>query len=156
MLAERGRVGFINEEMAAYRMHGGGIWNGVSVETRIASLEVVIDTIHAYFGYRYLRLHRESLCIRYAEFAAYYSQMGNHANAKRLLRMAFLKSPTTFFTLPNARICLTNEFNFHVLRPMKNARIWSTRKYYKTRIWAGAHRRRWCKATERGQRDSNP
>lgn len=148
MLAERGRVGFINEEMAAYRMHRGGIWNGVSLETRIASLEFVIDAIHAYFGNRFPRLHRESLSIRYAEFAASYSQMGNHASAKRLLRMALFKNPMAFFISPNVRKCLTSEFDFHFLCSVKKVRAWSIRRYFRTRIWAGAHRRRWSKATD--------
>lgn len=155
MLAEHGRVGFINEEMAAYRMHSGGLWIGAAMETQIASLEYAIGKIHAYFGNRFQRLHRESLCIRYAEYAASYSQMGKHANAIRLLRKAFFKSPTAFFTLLNVRKCLTNEFKFHVLLPVNDARILCVRKYYRTRIWAGAHRRRWWKSVATRSRVPN-
>jgi glycosyltransferase involved in cell wall biosynthesis len=156
MLAERGRVGYINEIMAAYRMHGGGIWVGASMENKISSLEYTIDTIHAYLGNRHPRLHRESLCIRYAEFAACYSQIGDYANARRRLGMAFLKSPATFFTLPNARRCLVEQFMFHVLHPLRNARIWCAGKYYKMRIRAGAHRRRWWKAATGRPHSANP
>ena len=124
------------------------------METQDCLTEYAIDAIHSYLGNRFSSLHRESLCIRYAEFAAYYSRMGNHANAKRLLGKAFLKSPSVFFTSPNVKNCLTREFEFHVLRPVKIARYWSVRGYQKTRIWAGAHRRRW-KAAEGRQRIAN-
>jgi len=156
LLAQRGRVGYINEIMAAYRLHSGGVWTGTSIETKIAELEKTIDAIHNHLENRYPRLHRASLCIRYAECATHYTRTGDYANARRRLRKAFLKSPATFCTLADARTCIMEQFRFCILHPLVRSCGWCVGMYHRARIWAGANRRRLWKAITRHQHGENP
>jgi glycosyltransferase involved in cell wall biosynthesis len=156
LLAQHGRVGYINELMAAYRMHGGGVWIGSSIETRIAALEKTIGAIHSHLGNRYPRLHRASLCIRYVECAEHYTRAGDYTKARRWLRTAFVKSPVTFVTLAEARLCAMENVKHSICGPLKNASGRCIAKYHQARIWAGAHRRRLWKALTGRPHGANP
>jgi glycosyltransferase involved in cell wall biosynthesis len=155
LLAEHGRVGFINEVMAAYRLHNGGVWSGISIGTRIAALEYTINSIHSYFSNRYPGLHRQSLCIRYLECAVNYSWTNDYASARCWLVRAFLKSPPAFLLSPDMGLCVAEHVNHYVSDPVKYVCHWWGRRYHKTRIWAGAQRRRFVKTSNTNDFDGD-
>jgi len=141
LLAQRGRVGFINEIMGAYRLHRGGVWIGASIDAQIAALEETINAIHDYLGDDYSRLRRISLCIRYVEFANKCLGNKDSGKARRLLLRALLKSPTTFCTSAEARTSLKMLGRSGVLDPVAKGLDRGRQQYYQARIWAGAKRR---------------
>jgi glycosyltransferase involved in cell wall biosynthesis len=156
LLAQRGRIGYINEVMAAYRMHSGGVWIGASIETKIAALETTLKAIHNHLENRYPRIHRVSLCIRYAECAAQYTRAGDYANARRRLQKAFFKSPATFCASADARCSAMEQFRFYIAHPLKHAWGSCIGRYHRARIWAGANRRKLWKAITLRQHGANP
>lgn len=56
MLAERGKVGYINEVMAAYRIHGEGFWSRLSSTQRLKGHINTYRTIDAHLKFKYHEL----------------------------------------------------------------------------------------------------
>lgn len=48
-IAQYGKIKYIPERMAVYRVHPGGIWSGMSTDTRLESQLQVIDNLIKYF-----------------------------------------------------------------------------------------------------------
>lgn len=142
LLAERGRIGFINETMSVYRLHEGGIWTGISIEKRMFELERTINGIHDYLGNRYPSIQRASLSIRYVECAAQYRRAGDFMSSRRWLWKGFRKSPATFLTLKEAGSEVMGQLNHMLVHPAKDFLKLCIRKYHRIRISAGALRRR--------------
>jgi len=61
LLAEHGNVGYINEVMAAYRMHGGGIWSRLTSEQRVKDHINTYQTIDAHLNFKYHRVISEKI-----------------------------------------------------------------------------------------------
>ena len=61
LLARRGDLGFINEVMAAYRVHGGGIWSSLNRIQGIRENIKTYETIDAYLTRKYHRAISEKV-----------------------------------------------------------------------------------------------
>lgn len=56
LAAEHGTIGYIAEVMAAYRVHGGGVWSGIDALRRTRQHIKSYETIDAHLGFKYTRL----------------------------------------------------------------------------------------------------
>lgn len=61
LLAEHGNVGYINEVMAAYRMHPEGIWSRLTPQQRLREHINTYKTINEHLNFRYHRLISEKI-----------------------------------------------------------------------------------------------
>jgi hypothetical protein len=59
LLAEHGSVGYINEVMAAYRMHAGGFWSKLTLQQRVKQHINTYQTINAHLNFKYDRMISE-------------------------------------------------------------------------------------------------
>ena len=59
--AEHGDIGYINRILAAYRVHGGGVWSSLSVlESDKINIQVA-EAIDAHLGFKYTRAIRKNI-----------------------------------------------------------------------------------------------
>lgn len=58
LYAEKGPVGYLNEVMSCWRIHGGGMWTTRSAAYQLQSNQKAIDLLDTHFGGRYHRLLR--------------------------------------------------------------------------------------------------
>ena len=61
ILAEHGHIGYINEVMAAYRMHPGGIWSRLSAHQRLATHIKTYKTFDKHLNFKYHQLISEKI-----------------------------------------------------------------------------------------------
>ena len=142
LLAQRGKIGCINEVMSTYRLHDGGVWSGISIEKRIAELLRTINGIHHHLNNQFPRIKRASLCIRYVEFAGQYASRPDHLKAAHWLIKALAKDPITWLGLPESKSLFWNELSFWILLIPHRLKLFVVPKYRKARISFGAFRRR--------------
>lgn len=55
LLAERGNLGYLNEVMATYRVHSGGVWSGLDAAPGISEHIKTYETIDAHLNFKYTR-----------------------------------------------------------------------------------------------------
>ena len=53
LYAERGKIGYINEVMGAYRVHSGGVWSGLSDVEQLSSAISFHESLNAHLNFRY-------------------------------------------------------------------------------------------------------
>jgi glycosyltransferase involved in cell wall biosynthesis len=56
LLAEHGNVGYLDEVMAAYRMHAGGFWSRLTGQQRVKEHINTYQTINAHLNFKYDRM----------------------------------------------------------------------------------------------------
>ncbi len=69
LIGEHGKLGYLNEVMAAYRVHGAGIWSRLTYIEGVRENIKTYETINAYLNFKYhevlskkIAALRESLC----------------------------------------------------------------------------------------------
>ena len=53
LYAERGKIGYVNEVMGAYRVHSRGIWSGLREIDKFESLILLYENLNAHLNFRY-------------------------------------------------------------------------------------------------------
>jgi len=53
LCAEKGKIGFINEVMAVYRVHSGGVWSGIGRVKVLENTIISAKVINKYLNYQY-------------------------------------------------------------------------------------------------------
>jgi len=66
LIAENGWIGYLDETMAAYRMHSRGVWSGLSQISQQTALLESYQVLKTYFGRRFDK------SVRYGQFLCYY------------------------------------------------------------------------------------
>ncbi len=154
LLAQRGRIGFLNEVMAHYRVHGGGNWMGASADKKMVALETGINAIHKGLNNRYPRLRREALFTAHLYGARLYNEQRHFLKAWRRLWLGFKQRPAFFWASSQVHKCVHAQLRFYVLDPLARATASVRRNYYRARIWAGAKRRRlWSRIVQPGPKE---
>ena len=146
LLAERGRIGFLNEVWANYRVHSGGVWMAASADKKMVALETGINGIHDGLGNRYPQLRRQALFTAHLYGARLYNEQRQDAKAWRRLWLAFKQRPAFFWVSPEVHQCIHAQLRFYILDPVARGSASVRSKYYRTRIWAGARRRKLWRA----------
>lgn len=126
MNAEHGDICFLNETMAVYRVHQGGVWSGEKLTLR---LEAIIEAYHAindHLGGEYRHLIRPQLAGYYYRLACCQEEAGSLEAAKTSfwksvrgsfpltpvrnhLLLAKLYAPLAYRSLAGAKRALTRE-----------------------------------------------
>jgi glycosyltransferase involved in cell wall biosynthesis len=87
--ARFGRIGYLNETMAIYRVHGSGVW---SSSDRIRKLEATLEmyeNLALLFDGRRLRVIKSMAALHCLELARLYQERGFHDSAVASFRRAF-------------------------------------------------------------------
>lgn len=100
LIAQYGKVGYINEVMGAYRVHSGGAftrgggWSSVNNRIRMDTAEIeCYEAINEYFGHKYYDLIRSEIAHFSYSLARAYSQQGNWKSMRRYLLKGFFAQP---------------------------------------------------------------
>jgi glycosyltransferase involved in cell wall biosynthesis len=93
MNARRGRIGYMDEVMAAHRLHGGGVYSSLGKLARLKAKIQVYDRVGPYLGPRYRRLVRRLKSHCFYRMALESEGMGQSANARAYIREAFFVRP---------------------------------------------------------------
>lgn len=78
LLAEHGDIGYLNEVMAAYRVHGEGIWSSLTRRQRIKAHINTYQTIDAHLNFKYRQAISEKISELHDQLA---SQSGQFARS---------------------------------------------------------------------------
>lgn len=100
--SQHGKIGYLNETMAVYRVHHGSWWSsGASVPQLIEGIGM-LDHIDSYLGYKYHRRIKTTQSEAYAELAEKAYQDGDLTNAKNYLAKC-LKLGIANYRLPTVQ-----------------------------------------------------
>jgi glycosyltransferase involved in cell wall biosynthesis len=75
--AQHGKIGYINQVMAAYRLHASGVWTRRRRSHQILTSIKVLDNIDRDFHFKYSGTIRQSKTRLFFELAELYLQMGH-------------------------------------------------------------------------------
>ena len=92
--AQHGSIGYINEVMADYRIHSGGVWSSQKVSSVLEDTIKMLKYVNAHFNYKYDNIIRNSLSASYYNLAWTYQKNGNLDDAKRCLAIYFSTQPS--------------------------------------------------------------
>jgi len=97
--AQHGDIGFLDERMAVYRVHQGGVWSGTKVTRRLEAIISAYRTINHHLDYRFDRLIQLRIARCYYDLSVCRERLGEVEEAKGNLR----KSLRAFFSTVPAR-----------------------------------------------------
>jgi glycosyltransferase involved in cell wall biosynthesis len=88
LAARHGLIGYIDEVMAAYRVHDLGAWSGVERQAQLEMDAKFLRRLNVDLGFRYDAAIREALAGRYVEVASLSEKEGNRKRARAYLGRA--------------------------------------------------------------------
>jgi hypothetical protein len=94
LAAEQGLLGYIDEPLGVYRVHGQGTWSRLSLEQQLRSAIELLDTLAAPFGQRYGATIAEARSWHHIELAAVLAREGRMREAVAQVGMAIRADPT--------------------------------------------------------------
>ena len=83
MNAQHGKIGYIDELMAAYRLHGGSYYSSHSVVENLLGMVRFYDAINAHLNFKYHSLIKEMLAQTYMLLASEYLRRKDKVSARR-------------------------------------------------------------------------
>lgn len=83
---QHGNIGFINEVMSVYRIHGGGAWSGAEKERRQHMVLDTIDIVGKHLGPKYARQIKRKKASRTLDLANMSYEFGEIDDAKKCLK----------------------------------------------------------------------
>lgn len=90
MNAQYGKVGYINEIMAAYRVHQKGLWSSRNAISQRLALIKMLDHVDAYLGFKYKKQVRAAKAEWYYKLASICYVQGDRPNSRIFLRKHLL------------------------------------------------------------------
>ena len=109
--AQQGSIGYLNEVMAAYRVHGAGKWSGLNLDDQLQEVVRHFEKVNSIFNFEYEKVVRRGLSHAYYSFALKFQQVNETEKAKacalksleqnrfNLRSLVFVYAPKTFQTL---------------------------------------------------------
>jgi glycosyltransferase involved in cell wall biosynthesis len=91
--AEHGRIGYLDEVMAVYRVHSGGVWSGLNWTGRQKAILDFYDAVRPYLGRRFGRVIRCGTFLCCYELAMAYTESGDFLTAKTYARKGLKQRP---------------------------------------------------------------
>lgn len=89
MNAQYGKIRYLNEVMAAYRVHPAGLWTATSPTSQRLEIIRMLDHVDAYLGYKYRKQVRAAKAVLHNELAQLCYSEGDRAQGRRYLRKYF-------------------------------------------------------------------
>jgi glycosyltransferase involved in cell wall biosynthesis len=105
--AQQGKIGYLNEVMAAYRIHGGGKWSGRSLDDQVEDATVHFEKVNCIFNSKFEKLIQKALSRVYYSFALRFEAANETEKAKvcalkSLEKNRFNARSLLFFHAPKA------------------------------------------------------
>jgi len=95
--AERGKIGYINEVMGAYRHHSGGLYSPYSHREKLQKTLQFYRQMNVNLNYKYDRLIKIAISKYFYEWAEEYIKRGDVASAKYCFRHCLTGKPINKF-----------------------------------------------------------
>ncbi|GAW66657.1 glycosyl transferase family protein [Geoanaerobacter pelophilus] len=99
MNAQHGDIGFLNDTMAVYRVHAGGVWSGEKLAPRLEAIVEAYSAINDHLGRKYDHLVRREMARYYYRISRCHEEMGAVGPA----REAFWKGLRSSFNAASGR-----------------------------------------------------
>jgi hypothetical protein len=84
--AEHGLIGYVNEVLAVYRAHAGGLWTGSSRRRRLLALISAYEVVNKHLKYRHQAIISATVSDFCYELATGYEDEGDTAGARAYAR----------------------------------------------------------------------
>jgi glycosyltransferase involved in cell wall biosynthesis len=91
--AQFGKIGYINEVMGKYRIHGSGVWSGLNEIQMLKNYIRFYEKMNPIFNFKYKRQIKPFLSEKYFMLANIYDKEGNSEQTKKNLEKYFKKLP---------------------------------------------------------------
>jgi len=96
--AQFGKIGYLNEPMAVYRVHSAGAVSGIHTDEAkmieyIQGMIQFYQTMDKHFGHKYSHLIKKKVAMYYCSLAKAYEAMGEIVNAVKFYLLYILSSP---------------------------------------------------------------
>jgi glycosyltransferase involved in cell wall biosynthesis len=85
MVAQHGKIRYLNEVMGAYRIHGQGLWSAKTLASKLNESIKILDHVNKHLAYKYHHQIRTTQCRLCEALTKMYDQEGDSANARRAL-----------------------------------------------------------------------
>lgn len=92
--AQYGKIGYLNEVMAAYRVHNNGVWSGRDMIPVTHDAITLFRHVDKHLGYKYHHAIMERIAYNYYELAYLYEQRGSIKRARRAAIKSFWLLPS--------------------------------------------------------------
>ncbi len=99
MNADTGKLAFLDQVVARYRLHDGGIWSGVDLRKKVQAHLTLYRFLNKQFNFRFDKLIKKQLAFNYYWLATEQMKYGERGAALRNHLRALLTSP---FNMPIA------------------------------------------------------
>ena len=86
--AQHGKIGYINEVMATYRVHTGGIWSSKRPSRQLLNMIELLDRVDEHLNFSYKDTIRATKARYYYQLAVIYRDRGHLPQARRVLRQS--------------------------------------------------------------------
>lgn len=81
LIAQHGKLGYIDEIMSVYVVHGGGLWSTKGWQYQATAEIEMFEALNKHLGPEYKRIIRRILCWRYFSISEKYENIGEVADA---------------------------------------------------------------------------
>jgi glycosyltransferase involved in cell wall biosynthesis len=83
LVAEHGAIELMNEVMAVYRVHPGGIWSSRPMASRLREISRLLEVLDKHFDFKYTNVIRSSLAKHYFDLALLEREKGSRLDTAR-------------------------------------------------------------------------
>lgn len=91
--AEQGTIGYLDEVMAAYRVHGGGLWSSQKEAQHIREMIKTLEYVDEHLGFKYRKQIKAIKSERYYRLSEVHRKEGDWAAARSAALRGFLEAP---------------------------------------------------------------
>jgi glycosyltransferase involved in cell wall biosynthesis len=81
LIAEHGKIGYVNEVLGAYRLHAGGLYSPYSVKQKLKKTLDFYRRINQYLNYKYNKVIKTAISIYFYEWTEEYYKRREFKNA---------------------------------------------------------------------------
>jgi glycosyltransferase involved in cell wall biosynthesis len=96
LVSSKGNIELMDEAMAVYRVHQGGIWSARSRKSRMREVSRMLEILDKHFNFRYTNTVRPVLARHYMDLALMERQSGKRLDTWRYLKACIAKGGITF------------------------------------------------------------
>lgn len=102
--AEQGRIGYLEDTMAAYRLHPGGSYSMRSAIDQHQTILSMYDQLDSHLGFRYSALIKSAVFDRWYALAILFTRSGRLRDARHYSALCLRTRPLTFKLLSKLKI----------------------------------------------------
>jgi glycosyltransferase involved in cell wall biosynthesis len=122
LLSSRGAVGYLDEVMAAYRIHGGGVWSGVTQVQRIETRLRFFDRLGSELSRKHAAAIQGGRAQAYLDLALAWESQGRARRAAASVVRSLRASPGNRFVSRTARLRVLARLLLPRVRALASAR----------------------------------